>query len=610
LQTQFFAGSPSLSSVFFLSPGSALKTHNFALRVPSHWSFSVGILSDTFSAPNDLYYAALQADGTPLPDWVTFDTKALTFNGITPPETTLSTPYTLPIDIHASDQQNYSAGTISFDLIVASHELYALSTLPTVNVTAESPFNFTVTGAADFTGILVDGESLKPENVTGMTIDVSSYKDWLQYDDESRTLFGIPPAGLSTTDSTHGGPILPANLTTDFNQTLETTISLAVVSSYFSVSDLGVVNADPGQQVHFNLTQFFFNKADVAQNRSDVNLSATFFPDAAGDYLTFDTTSAQLSGQVPGNSQLPKVVVTFIAYSEVTHSTSHATLSVISPQIEGEGATGKLTATSILCIVISIIGVLISIGAVVDLVRRRVRVKGSDVLAEEGALARSDGKKRYHGIAANGSGSLREDSKNDNWSREANTSVTVEGSSPVPRHLSGINRPSNGYENLGLVLPRVIPQTSTGCPDNHSVMRKCEFLDRIKDTARNVNSKHKHKAASARPVIGYPRPLTRRHGVYEPPLEGHYVDIRATDSQCSLDNPFSDTDHTVKRASTVTSLVGSPSSFTDDRSIPRRRADFGPRKSLQGPREPARATIKDSARRRYIFIIFTIRLNV
>lgn len=602
LQTQFFAGSPLLSSVFFLSPGSALKTHNLTLRVPSRWSFSVGILSDTFLAPNDLYYAALQADGTPLPDWVTFNIDTLTFDGVAPPETALPTPFTLSIDVHASDQPNYTADTVSFDLIVASHELYALSTLPTVNVTAESPFNFTVTAAADFTGILVDGQPLQPESVTDLTIDVSSYKDWLQYDDESRTLFGVPPTGLSPTDATHGRLVLPVKFTTDFNQTLEMTMSLAVVSSYFSASDLGIVNADPGQQVHFNLTQFF-NKADPAQNHSDVNLSVTFFPEAASGYLTFDAASAILSGQVPGNSQFAKVVVTFIAYSEVTHSTSHSTLSVVSPQMVAQGlaVTARRTLTIILSIVFGIIGGLVCLGTAVFLFRRRARVQNSAALAENGALARSDEPKRYHGIAVNDCNVLREDSKNDTWSKEANTSATGEKRSPEPRNLLGINKnlPSNGFENLGLVLPRVIPQTSSSAhADNHSVARKDELLGRIKETARNVSNKYKRKVAPKRPVIDYPRSLTSKHGAHELPLEGHYVDIRATNSQCTLDNPFSDTGLAVKRASTVVSLIGSPS---DERSIPRRRADFGPPRSLR-PQEPAPATVKNNARRRYVFI--------
>ncbi|KAG2125030.1 hypothetical protein DEU56DRAFT_962980 [Suillus clintonianus] len=616
LQKQFYAGSSALSSVFFLSPGSALETDNFAFRVPSQWSFSIGILSDTFSAQDDLYYAALQADGTPLPKWLIFDPNTVTFDGVAPSEANLPTPYTLSIDVHASDQQGYSADTVSFDLVVASHELYALSTLPIVNVTAECPFNFTVMAAADFTGMLVDGQPLEPTNITGLSIDVSAYENWLQYDEESRTIFGIPPTGLSVTSATNGGPVLPARLTTDFNQTLDTTISLAVVSSYFSASDLGVVNADPGQQVHFNLAQFFSNKADTAQNHNDVNLSVTFFPDAS-NYLSFDPVSGELSGQIPGSSQVPKIVVTFIAYSRVTHSTSHATLSVVSPQKENQSqglgtanSAGHKTTTLILSVVFGVVGGLLSLGIGLALFRRCARVRDSALLGEEGAFAWSDAEKRYYGMAPNGNSSLPEENKGYGWSKEADTSATSEkGSLELgQRHGNPFepneNQPSNAYENLGLGLRRVAPQTpSTVHADCNGVMKKAEFLGRIKETARNVSDKYKRKVAP-RPVIGYPTPLAPRHarqGVDGLPLEGDYIDIRATPaSQDARENPFNDPELKVKRASTMISFISSPSNSTDERSIPRRRADFAPPRSPRGPREPSPAAVKDSARRSII----------
>ncbi|KAG2358847.1 hypothetical protein BDR07DRAFT_1416486 [Suillus spraguei] len=493
LQKQFYAGSSALSS--------------FTFRVPSQ--------CDTFSAQNDLYYAALQADGTPLPEWLVFNTNTVTFDGVAPPEANLPTPYTLSID-------SYSADTVSFDLVVASHELYALSTLPTVNVTAESPFNFTVMAAADFT---------EPTNVTGLSID---------YDEESRTLFGIPPTGLSVTSATNGGP------------TLDTTISLAVVSSYFSASDLG--------------------QADTAQNHNDVNLSVTFFPDASS-YLSFDPTSGELSGQIPGNSQVPKIVVTFIAYSRVTHSTSHATL-FISQGLGTANSAGRQTTT------------LIFLGAALALFRRCARVRDSALLGEEGALAWSDAEKRYYGMAPNGNNSLREENKSYGWSKEADTSATSEKGSLELSHRQGNpfepieNPPSNTYENLGLGLRRVVPQTpSTVHADCNGVMKKAEFLGRIKETARNVSDK---------PVIGHPTPLASRH------VQGDYIDIRATRaSQDVRENPFNDPELKVKRVSTMTSFLSSPS-------IPRRRADFAPPRSPRGPREPSPAAVKDSARRRYI----------
>jgi axial budding pattern protein 2 len=381
-------------------------------------------------------------------------------------------------------------------------------------------------------------------------------------------------------------------------------MSLAVVSSYFSASDLGVVDADPGQEIQFDLTQFFSNKTDIAQNHNDANLSVTFYPDDANSYLSFDPASARLDGQVPGDSQLAKIVVTFIAYSQVTHSTSHATLSVVSPQLEAQ-RQGLDTSARITAIVFGIIGGLTCLGVAVALYRRHTRVRNSAVLAEEGALARSDEeKKKYHGIATNLSKALREDSKNDNWSRKANTSISVEKCSFRKPPGTNKNLPSNEHEDPGPGLPRAVKKTSsTTHVDTHSV-RSGEFLGRVKETVRIVSKKSKRNVTPARPIIGSPKPLTPRHGVDELPIGSHYVDITTIPSQYTLDNPFSDTEINVKRASTVASLVGSPSDSADEKSIPRRRADFGPPRSLRSPRELAPAAVKDTARRRYVFIFF------
>jgi axial budding pattern protein 2 len=235
------------------------------------------------------------------------------------------------------------------------------------------------------------------------------------------------------------------------------------------------------------------------------------------------------------------------------------------------------------------------------------------LLGEEGAFAWSDAEKRYYGMAPNGSNILRGENKGYGWSKEADTSATSEKGSLELSQRQGNpfepieNPPSNTYENLGLGLRRVIPQTpSTVHADCNGVMKKAEFLGRIKETARNVSDKYKRKVAPTRPVIGYPTPLTSRHtrqGVDGLPLEGDYIDIKATPaSQGVRENPFNDPELKVKRVSTMTSFISSPSNSTDERSIPRRRADFAPPRSPRGPREPSPAAVKDSARRRYIFL--------
>ena len=603
---QFFAGNPALSSVFFLSPGSALATDDPTLRVPASWSFSIGLDGNTFVAQNDLYYGALQSDGTPLPSWITFNTATITFDGVAPSDAVVPTPITLEIEVYGSDQEGYSAAIVSFSLVVASHELSAYSTMPTVNVTAGTPFNVTMSSPADFTGVLVDGQPLQPANVSVLSVDVSSYKDWLKYDPANKTLFGTPPSNF--TDA-NGKPNLPVTLTTNFNQTLYTSVALDIVGSYFSTSDLGVIRADPGQSVQFNLAKYF---ADASAQHSDANLSASFNPPSASTFLTFNPVTAQLTGQIPTDSDIPKIGVTFIAYSHITHSTSHATLSVVSPELESikgtgsnrTGAASKAHVTLIVSLVFAIIGGVFFLGFALALFRRCARVKDSAVLGEEGARTWTEEEKRWYGIGIEVRDNNHE--RGYGWSNQADTSAVSEKGSLETPPKEGASDPgyypsTRSYDHLGLGLRRVSPRAPTtpstvqaSCAEG--VMKKAEFFGRIKNTARNVSDRYKRRSPPARPNISHPVPLVRRDGM---PIEGQYVEIvKSSPPHAESATSIRDDHLTERRASTVVSFTTSPSNSTGERSIPRRRADFAPPNSPRGPRAPAPAAVRDTARRR------------
>ncbi|KIK94995.1 hypothetical protein PAXRUDRAFT_827439 [Paxillus rubicundulus Ve08.2h10] len=607
LSQQFYAGNPSLSSVFLLAPGSALASDDPTLRVPSKWSFSIGLDSDTYTAPNDLYYDALLSDGTVLPEWIKFDASTVTFDGVAPSDQKIPTPLTLEIEVHASDQEGYSAGYVPFNLVVATHELCALSSLPTVNLTAGAPFNVTMSSAADFTGVLLDGQPIQPANVSELSVDVSSYRNWLKYDAESKALYGAPPDNFTAAD---GKPELPVTLMSNINQTLYISVALDIVPSYFSESDLGTINADPGQQVQFDLTKFFANPPP----QPSTNLSATFNPEGANDYLTFNPATAQLTGKIPTNSDVAKVEVTFVAYSRVTHSTSHATLLVLSPELEkvdGNGTSGmaapsKSRVTLIVSLVFGIIGGLFFLGFALALFRRYARVKDSAVLGEEGTRAWTDEEKRWYGIGIEVRDG-RNHSRAYGWNKEADTSATSEKGSLETQAKSSFDPnfyPQNSaYENLGLGLRRVSPHGPTtpstvqaSCAEG--VMKKAEFLGKIRNAARNVSDKYKRRSPPSRPIISNPVPLASRHQQVEGlPIEGQYVEIVRSPPNIGSTTSSIHDGRLAKRASTLASFTSSPSNSTGERSIPRRRADFAPPRSPKAPRVPVPVVVKDSTRR-------------
>lgn len=608
ISQQFYAGNPALSSVFFLSPGSALALEDPTLRVPARWSFSIGLDGDTFAAQNDLYYGALQSDGTPLPSWITFDPDTVTFDGVAPNDEVIPTPLTLEIDLIGADQEGYSAQLLPFNLVVASHELSAYSTMPTVNVTAGTPFNVTMSSPADFSGVLVDGQPLQPANVSVLSVDVSSYRNWLKYDPGNKTLSGTPPANFTDAD---GKPMLPVTLTTNFNQTLYTSVALDIVGSYFSKSDLGTIRADPGQTVLFNLADFF---ASPSPHHSDANLSASCDPSEACTFLNFNTVTAQLTGQIPEDSDIPNIHVTFVAYSHVTHSTSHATLDVESPELEsikghGSGEVGvpsKSQVTLIVSLVFGIIGGVFFLGFALALFRRCARVKDSAILGEEGTRAWTEEEKRWYGIGIE----VREakGERGYGWSNQADSSALSEKGSLETQAKEGsfdpgYYPPTHSYDHLGLGLRRVSPHAPTtpstvqaSCAEG--VMKKSEFLGRIRNTARNVSDKYKRRGPPVRPIISHPVPLVRRDDLSGMPIQGQYVEIVKSPPPAESSTSIRDDHLTERRASTVVSFTTSPSNSTGERSIPRRRADFAPPNSPRNPRAPAPAAVRDTARRR------------
>lgn len=604
ISQQFYAGNQALSSVFFLSPGSALATDQPTLRVPARWSFSIGLDGETVVSENDLYYGAQQSDGMPLPSWIEFDPSTVTFDGVAPSDDVISTPLTLEIEVYGADQEGYSAASVRFNLVVASHELSAYSTLPTVNVTAGTPFNVTMSSPADFSGVLVDGQALQPANMSMLSVDVSSYKNWLKYDPGSKTLSGAPPSNYTAAD---GKPTLPVTLTSNFNQTLYTSVALDIVASYFSKSDLGTIRADPGQTVEFDLDKYF---ANASAQHSDANLSASCNPSSASTFLNFNPVMAQLTGQIPADSDIPKTIVTFVAYSHITHSTSHATLTVESPELEaikgsgsgGTGAPSKSQVTLIVSLVFGVIGGVFFLGFALALFRRCARVKDPAILGEEGTRAWTEEEKRWYGIGIE----VREGGYG--WSNQADTSAVSEKGSLETQAKEGSSDlgyypPARSYDNLGLGLRRVSPRAPTtpstvqaSCAEG--VMKKAEFLGRIKNTARNVSDRYKRRSPPTRPDISHPIPLVRRDNMNRMPIEGQYVEIVKSPPHAESAASIRDDHLAERRASTVASFTTSPSNSTGERSIPRRRADFAPPNSPRGPRAPAPAAVRETARRR------------
>ncbi|KAJ7672700.1 hypothetical protein B0H17DRAFT_1084290 [Mycena rosella] len=484
LAAQFYAANPSLSSVFPLSPHSALTTPDPALRIPPRWSFSIGFQPDTFTTEHSLFYDVLQANGSGLPEWMEFNSRSLTLNGVVPDDRILQSPYAIALVLHASDQEGYTADTLPFDIITAAHELCQPEPLPTINITDATPFNISLSSPDDFAGILVDGKGIEPVNITSLSIDTLSL-DWLKFDSASRMLSGDPPS-----DTQGQRFFLPVTLGTSFNQSFQTNVSLAMVPSYFCNPTLPPIVIGDDRIVDFNLIQDFSNA--TSDQTGDVKLSAAFDSPASGDCLAFNPATAQLSGTVPEDFSASRIDITFTAYSNKTHSTSHTFLSLTLPSTSKSkkkafshpsnlSAAAHRKLVLALGIVFGAIGGVCALGVFFSAFRRCAKVDDTAKADEEGRNAWSDSDKKWYGVG--------DEEKGYGFSMPR-AAMDIQNPFGAGAELVTPVRPTPDYGALGLGLRRVaersgsdpISNGSPGSSQSPRLMRKGEFMTRIRQT--------------------------------------------------------------------------------------------------------------------------------
>nr|GAT46698.1 predicted protein [Mycena chlorophos] len=549
VQQQFAANNPAMSSVFPIANNSALATGRAALRIPPKWSFSIGFRYDTLVGPDNVYYAVQQANGSGLPDWMMFRTESLTLNGVVPHD--IPEAYTLSLSLVGSDQEGYSAVTLPFDLVTATHEVVQLQNIPVFNVTAGVNFTASVTAPTDFEGVIVDGEGIVPANISSLFIDTSSVSGWLQYDEATRMLSGTPPDGKVGQKF-----VLPMSVSS-FNQTLHTTCTVAIVPSFFSTPTIPSQMLSDTRIVNFDLTEYFSNS--TGDQSGDVNLSSSS-DTPEGDCLTFDPNSYVLSGTVPDDISVSHMDFTFTAFSRVTHSTSKTFFSLEIPppsksannsykHPKNLSAAAHRKLTIALAAVFAVLGTGCALGLFFSALRRCARVEdGAKV--DQAAWSESD--KRWYGLVA--------EEKGATLPRNA---MELENPFGEGAELVTPPRPTPDYGALGLGLRRVAERSGSNplsSPGSPGVMRKGEFMTRIRQTVRRVSDK-----------------CGSWHGlpVTLPP---------------SPSNPFDDA-NIISSYPGSTVLTTSPSTSTGEHSIPRRRADFAP------PRVPTAAHMHDGLSR-------------
>ncbi|CAE6397787.1 unnamed protein product [Rhizoctonia solani] len=363
LESQLVPGNPSISSGFTFS------TPNIGVRVPPKWSFSIGFDGTTFTTPDerDVYYDATLVNGLPLPGWIIFNNQTLTFDGVAPP---MNRSPRLSIVLYGSDRWGFGAIQAQFDLVIGprTHLLGVdgVAGLETVNVTGGIPFTHSI---KTFGGLAIDGVPVVAANISHVEVNVSS-APWAVFDTTTRVLSGLPP--LSAIG--RSGLVFPVSITSDYNDTVDTSISLAVFASYFISASILPVAVTAGMPMTFSL------KGHIANGHStSVTIVPEYIPRAASSWLSYDASNAALSGIVPRSANYNEVNVTFSATDLETHTVSTTSLllsisynATSGPEVweHRQGHNVNHRARTAIVVIFSVIGGAILVCCLLALCRR------------------------------------------------------------------------------------------------------------------------------------------------------------------------------------------------------------------------------------------------
>ncbi|CAE6471918.1 hypothetical protein ACGC1H_003818 [Rhizoctonia solani] len=362
LESQLVPGNPSISSGFTFS------TPNIGVRVPPKWSFSIGFDGATFTTPDErnIYYDATLVNGLPLPGWIVFNNQTLTFDGVAPP---MNRSPGLSIVLHGSDRWGFGAIQAQFDLVIGprTHLLGVDGKvgLETVNVTGGIPFTHSI---KTFGGLTVDGVPVVAANISHVEVNVSSVP-WAVFDNSTRVLSGLPP--LSAVGNS--GFVFPVSITSDYNDTVDTSISLAVFAPYFISTSILPVAVTAGIPMAFSL------KDHIANGHStSVTIVPEYIPRAASSWLSYDASNTTLSGIVPRSANYNEVNITFSATDLETRTVSTISLllsisynATYGPEVwDRQGRSVNHRARTAIVVIFSVIGGAILVCCLLALCRR------------------------------------------------------------------------------------------------------------------------------------------------------------------------------------------------------------------------------------------------
>lgn len=309
---------------------SAPSTLLYHPSTPFTFNFQPGTFSEGSGGANLSYYA-VTIDNTPLPSWLSLDGSSLTFIGQTPDyQSLIQPPQTFGIQLIASDVEGFSGASINFDIEVGVHLLAFKNAALIINATVGDIINFDDLA----TSLELDGKTTNGSNVASITARTPS---WLAFDNSTLALSGTVPS-----DAT------PYNITiqaTDiYGDTANAIVYIDITTSLFN-KEIGTLNATVGLSFAYDLSVYL-------QNKSDTEMIAQFSPSES--WLSFDSRTFILAGQVSPTTKPSIINVTLLAASESSHETDSQAFELVlafatnqaSPSVSSPSPTSNTTTTS------------------------------------------------------------------------------------------------------------------------------------------------------------------------------------------------------------------------------------------------------------------------
>ncbi|MCJ1475310.1 hypothetical protein MMC13_003972 [Lambiella insularis] len=285
----------------------------------------VSFRQDTFSNTNDeTVYYAICTNNTPLPSWIAFDASRLQLSGITPDVTSpTELPQRFVILLMASDVVGFSAAVASFQIVVTSHELTFGEAAPNINASPGKPVNFTGLQKS----LVLDQQPIRSYQLNGITADLPH---WLSLDPQSLAISGTPPANAISQDC-----LVTAN--DSYGDTAQTTIFVSVSGSESLIKGgIGTIEAKIGSDFSYSFNQSLFVGPGLKINVSLGNMS---------HWLSFDSGTLLLSGQVPSDLYPQQDQLELIASKGTQNQTQNFMLSLVSGDVSiGSNSTSSATS--------------------------------------------------------------------------------------------------------------------------------------------------------------------------------------------------------------------------------------------------------------------------